>query len=177
MVFALFLMLAMVLTFNAVTLYSQVQTERSQVAQALTLALQSATTGGASITPDGHTLVWQQQAAFARAILALTVTLPIAANSSGQGNNGYYADFTPLPKYAPQDWTGTIQLQDFQTSSQAGDVTFFGQTQHEPEPYVAAELTVPITEHFMGIPLQFTVQVARAAYVNGYNGSQFAIPH
>ena len=177
MVFSLFLMVALVLAFNAVTLYSQVQTERSQITQSLTLALQSATTGGASISPDGHTIVWDDQGALARAVLALTVTLPLMATSTGQNGNGYTADFTPLPQYAPPDWTGTITLADFQTSSHPGNATLLGQSQYEPEPYVAADLTVPITEHFMAIPLQFNIQVARVAYVNGYNGSQFTIPH
>ena len=176
MVFAVFLMVATIVTFDAVTLYSQVQTERSQVAQALTLALQSAVTGGASISPDGHQVTWNDQAAVARAVLGLTVTLPIEATSSGQNGSTYTAEFTPLPQYAPPDWSGQITLADFQTATQPGDATLLGQSQYEPEPFVAADLTVPITEHFMLIPLQFQIQVARVAYVSGYNGNQFTIP-
>ena len=176
MVFAIFLMVAMLLAFNAVTLYSQVQTERQQATQALTLALQSAITGGAAVSPDGHTVTWNTPAALARAVLGLTVTLPIEATSSGQSGGTYNADFTPLPQYAPPDWSGTIRLTDFQTSTQPGDATLLGESQYEPEPFVAADLTVPITEHFMLIPLPLQLQVARVAYVDGYNGSQFTIP-
>ena len=177
MVFSIFLMVAMIVTFNAVTLYSQVETERSQVAQALTLALQSAVTGGASISPDGQTITWNTPTAAARTMLGLTVTLPIEVTSSGQSGSTYTADFVPLSQYAPPDWTGQITMADFQTSTQAGNVTLLGQTQFEPEAFVAADLTVPITEHFMLIPLQFQIQVARVAYVSGYDGSQFTIPN
>ena len=177
MVFAIFLMVAMVLTFNAVTLYSQVQTERSQIAQALTLALQSAVTGGASISQDGQTITWNTPIAEAKTALGLTITLPIEVTSSNQSGSTYTADFAPLSQYAPPDWTGQITMADFQTSTQAGNATLLGQTQYEPEPFVAADLTVPITEHFMLIPLQFQIQVARAAYVDGYNGNQFIIPN
>ena len=177
MVFAIFLMVATIVMFNAVTLYSQVQSERSQVAQALTLALQSAVTGGASISPDGHTITWNTPAAMARAVLGLTVTLPIEATSSSQNGSTYTADFTPLPQYAPPDWTGQITMADFQTSTQAGNATLLGQSQYEPEPFVAADVTVPITEHFMLIPLPLQLQVARVVYVDGYNGNQFTIPN
>jgi len=177
MVFAIFLMVAMIVMFNAVTLYSQVQSERSQVEQALQLALQSAVTGGASISPNGQTISWNTSAAMAKAALALTVTLPIEVTSSSQSGSTYTADFTPLPQYAPPDWTGQITMADFQTSTQAGNVTLLGQTQYEPESFVAADLTVPITEHFMLIPMQFQIQVAHVAYVNGYNGAQFTVPN
>ena len=176
MVFAVFLMVATIVTFDAVTLYAQVQTERAQVVQALTLALQSAVTGGAAISPDGHTITWNTSAAEARAVLGLTVTLPIEATSTAQSGGVYTADFTPLPQYAPPDWTGQITMADFQTSTQPGDATLLGQSQYAPEPFVAADLTVPITEHFMLIPLQFHIQVARVAYVNGYDGNQFTVP-
>ena len=177
MVFSIFLMIAMVVVFNAVTLYSQVQTERSQVAQALSLALQSSVTGGASFSADGKSITWNTPVAEARAALGLTVTLPLEVTSSSQSGSTYTVDFAPLSQYAPPDWTGQIVMADFQTSTQAGNVTLLGQTQYEPEPFVAADLTVPITEHFLLIPLQFQIQVARVAYVSGYNGSQFTIPN
>ncbi|WP_020375082.1 hypothetical protein [Sulfobacillus thermosulfidooxidans] len=157
---------ALFLAFNAVTLYARIQSDRNRMNQALLGALQAATAKGA--TAVHGVVVWNTASAQSAAVQILPQFLPVQlAATTTQG-----AQYTPLPT-APPDWTGTLTLGDFQTSDTAGTATLFGQSQAVPGPFVAADLSVPVTERFFGVPLHFTLQVGRISQVYGYNGHQF----
>ena len=157
---------AVFLAFNAVTLYARLQSDRNRMTQVLTLALQAATAQGATIV--GNHVVWATPVAQEAAVQAIGTFLPLQlAGLTTQG-----AQYTPAAA-APPDWTGTFTLGSFQASDTAGTVTLFGQSQSVAGPFVAATVSVPVTERFFGEPLTFTLRVGRVTQVYGYNGQQF----
>lgn len=157
---------AIFLAFQAVVLYAQVQSDRNRVTQALTLALQASTAQGAKVV--GHHVVWATPVAQAAAVQSLGTFLPLTL--SGLSPDG--ATYQPTAA-APPDWTGTLTLAAFQTGTQSGTVRLFGKSQTAAGPYVAADVSVPVTERFFGVPLNFTLQVGKVMQVFGYNGQQF----
>lgn len=157
---------AIFLAFQAVVLYAQVQSDRNRVSQALTLALQASTAQGAKIA--GNNVIWTTPAAQGAAVQSLSAFLPLTLS----GLTPHGATFQPTAS-APPDWTGTLTLGEFQTGRHAGSVSLFGRRQTAAGPYVAAAVSVPVTERFFGVPLNFTLQVGKVMQVFGYNGHQF----
>lgn len=153
---------AVFLAFQAVILYARVQSDRNRLNEALLGALQAATAQGAVV--QGGVVVWNTATAQNAAVQTIATFLPVTlASTTSQG-----ATYTPTAS-APPDWTGDLSLVSFQTSSTAGTATLFGQSQQVPGAFVAAGLSVPVTERFFGVPLHFTLEVGRISQVYGYD--------
>lgn len=157
---------AIFLAFNAVTLYARVQSDRNRVTQALTLALQAATAQGA--VAAGGQVTWNAPVAQTAAVQAVDAFLPVQLAALA----AHGAQYSPTTA-APPDWTGLVTLGSFQTSNTGGTASLFGQSQSVPGPFVAATVSIPVTERFLGVPLSFTLEVGRVMQVYGYNGQQF----
>lgn len=171
-VFAIFMMAAIFLTFQGFVDYRQVQLERRQLTQALKMTLESATVQGTSNTQAGA-VVWNSVKAQKAADQALETTLNVQlVSQSYVGVHGGSATFNPVGS-APANWTGSLQLSNFQTSDTAGTAYIYNTTQSMGGPFVAADLSVPVRERFFGIPLRFTLQVGRTFQIYGYNGKEF----
>ncbi len=176
LVLGLFLTAAVFLAAEAYLDITRVIQARTQLDQALTLALQSAVARGNALQAVGGAgapaVVWNPPAAQSAAEQALTTAFPVQVAQSGLAPSGGWATFVPVGS-TPPDWSGPLTLSAFQTGNTAGPVTLYQTHETAGGPYVAAALSVPLTLRFYGIPITVSLQTARLALVYGYNGQQF----
>lgn len=172
----LFLTAAVFLAAEAYLDITRVMQARTQLDQALTLALQSAVARGQALQAVGGAgaarVVWNPVRAQRAAEQAITTAFPVQVAQSGLAPAGGWATFVPVGS-PPPDWSGPLTLSAFQTGNTAGSVTLYQTHEQAGGPFVAAALSVPLTLRFYGVPLTVSLQTARLVLVYGYNGQQY----
>jgi hypothetical protein len=180
LILGLFLTASVVLAAEGWLDITRVIQARTQLNQALTVALDSAVAAGPA-TPAGPggsgppVFVWNTPRAAQAAEQALTTVWPVRLTASGQGPGGAWATFQPAGP-VPPDWAGPLTLGAFQTGDAPGTVRLGAQTDVATGPWVGATLSVPLTLRFFGVPLTVALTTARLVTVAASNGQTFVEP-